>query len=147
MPPPERCVGAIPLRHGAELGCCDVAPLLLLNRADEATGDIPFCRGLDQRVPILLTVAEFLFQLSDASIEADQNLFSFLVDVGELSVGEVREIGNEDFAMVPEGQKGWPWALPVVAIGSCIDGTLWRRRASRGTSASGPLGSIKWHRK
>ena len=90
--------------------------LLFLNRANEAKGDIPFGGCLDQGVAILLAVAQLLFEFRDPPLEAGENLFCFFGDVGELSIREVGEISNENFAVVSQSQKRWPWALAMTSV-------------------------------
>ena len=74
-----------------------IAPLFLffLNGPDKSTGDVPLCHRFDQGVAVLGGWTCLLFQLRDSSLKADENLFRFFADMGELSIGEVRHIGHK----------------------------------------------------
>ena len=82
--------------------------LLLLDRAQEAQGDVALCGRLDQRVSILGALVETLFEFMDPPLEAVENLLSFFADVGQLSIGEVRHICHVNLAVVPQGEEGRP---------------------------------------
>ena len=106
-------VAGIRLRQ-CEVRGCSVGVLFLLAPAG-SDGDIAFRAGFDQGVAILRPLAERLFQLGYAPFEALQHLFGFLSDVGELAVGQIRHIGNENLAVVAQCQKRGARGLPVTA--------------------------------
>jgi hypothetical protein len=61
-----------------------VAPLLLLflDGSQKTPSHIAFGRRFDQRVSVLRTVAEFLFQLLNSTLKARENFVGFLVNMG-----------------------------------------------------------------
>ena len=113
------------LEEGAGQGLAGGAPqsrvvlamfLLVLYCADEPTGDVTFGGRFDQGVALLRTVTELLFHVLDSPFEAFQNLLGFLPDVSQLPIREIRHVGDEDLAVIPEREEGWPWALSVALL-------------------------------
>ena len=80
---------------------------LFLQGTQKTTGHIAFGAGFDQGVAILRPLGEGLLKLSDAPFQTFKNLFGFLPDVGELTIGQIRHVRHENFSVVSESEKGW----------------------------------------
>ena len=92
-----------------------IAPLFLfiLDGPDEAAGDVPFCRRLDQGVAILERLTWLLFEFGDAPFKTGQHLLGFLVNMSELTIGQIGHICHKHFSMVPKRQKRWSGSLAM----------------------------------
>jgi hypothetical protein len=69
-------------------------------------GDVPFGAGFDQGVAIPRIEGEIAFQFADAALQAAEHFLRFLADLGELSIGEMGDVGHEHLAVILEGQIG-----------------------------------------
>ena len=91
-----------------------IAPLLLfiLDGPDEAAGDVPFCRRLDQGVAILERLTWLLFEFGDAPFKRSAPP-RLPWNMSELTIGQIGHICHEHFSMVPKRQKRWPGSLAM----------------------------------
>ena len=121
--------------------------LLVLDGADKSPGDITFGGCLDQGVAFLRAVTELLLHVLNPPLEAFQNLLGFLADVSQLPIREIGHVGHKDFAVIPECEEGWSWALPVALLSvlSWVEGTPRWDWTCRRSTARDALGLIKWH--
>jgi hypothetical protein len=55
--------------------------------------------------------------------------------MGELAIGEAREVSNKDLAVVPQGQEGGP-DIAATGVGLAAQGTIGGNRSS-GAAAAG----------
>ena len=121
--------------------------LFVLNGTDETAGDISFGGRLDQGVALLRTVTELLLHLLNPPFEAFKNLLGFLANMSQLPIREVGHVSDEDLAVIPQREEGWSWPLPVALLSVLpgCEGTSWRNRTCRRSTARDALGLIKGH--
>jgi len=144
------------LQKGARQGFAGSAPksrvvlpvlLFVLNGTDEPARDITFGGCLDQGVALLWTVTELLLHVLNPPFEAFQNLLGFLADVSQLPIREVGHVSDEDLAVIAQCEEGRSCTLPVALLSVLpgCEGTSWRNRTCRRSTARDALGLIKRH--
>ena len=80
--------------------------LLFLNGADEALGHIALGGGPDAGLLLQGAELQLLLQLLKPPSEAVEHLAGLLAHMGQLAIGEARQIGHEHLAVVAQGQVG-----------------------------------------
>ena len=113
--------------------------LLLLHGPDEPLGYIALGGGPNAGLLLQRAELQLLLQLFKPPTEAVEHLTSLLAHMGQLAIGEARQIGHEHLAVVAQGQVG---RADAAASGIGIARTLRAVGGHRsgGTAATGDAG-------